>query len=194
MKFALHLPAGLLVSFLSCFPAFLKADEPVSLDKLLTASEFEQSGLNKLTLDELKSLSAFLARFKDLSPTDDGTAIFKAKPGDTLGKESAADAPEPRAIATKSEAANFGAEQVAQINPVVTEKELHSRIEGTLESINGRSVFLLENGQVWQQRIPETIHFSPRLTNPKIVITRGLMGYKMLIIEADRFIYVKRIK
>ena len=95
---------------------------------------------------------------------------------------------------TDKAASSFGAEQVAPVQKVVTDQELHAHIEGTIESFSGRAVFVLDNGQIWQQRNPETVYFTPKLENPEVVITRGLIGYKMLIVEANRVVFVKRIQ
>jgi hypothetical protein len=95
---------------------------------------------------------------------------------------------------TDKAAASFGAEQVAPVTKVVTEQELHAHIEGTIESFSGRAVFVLDNGQIWQQRIPDTVYFSPKLVNPEVIITRGFIGYKMLIVEANRIVFVKRVQ
>jgi hypothetical protein len=69
-----------------------------------------------------------------------------------------------------------------------------SSIEGTIESFSGRAVFVLDNGQIWQQRIPDTVYFSPKLENPEVIITRDIVGYKMLIVPANRIVFVKRIQ
>ena len=55
-------------------------------------------------------------------------------------------------------------------------------------------MFVLDNGQIWQQRMPETVYFTPTLVNPEVIITRGFIGYKMLIVPANRIVFVKRIQ
>ena len=75
-----------------------------------------------------------------------------------------------------------------------TPAALHTRIEGTLDGFSGRAVFVMENGQIWQLRMPQTVSFVRKLTNPEVVITRGTFGYKMLIVPADRVVPVKRLQ
>jgi len=151
--------------------AWAAAPAPASIIHSLTPEEFTQAGLNKLTPEELTFLEAALARHQP------GVAqAAPVKPDEAVVNS------------TDKSAASFGAEQI------VTEQELHARIEGTIESFTGRAVFVLDNGQIWQQRIPDTVYFTPKLVNPEVVITRGFVGYKMLIVPANRIVFVKRIQ
>ena len=89
---------------------------------------------------------------------------------------------------------DFGAEQLSRPKSDETPSELHSRIEGTIQEFSGRAVFVLENGQIWQQRIPQAYYFPHKLVNPEVIITKGLGGYKMAIVAADAVVFVKRIQ
>lgn len=143
----------------------------------LTPEEFTKAGLNKLTPEELTFLEEALARHQQ------GLA------------QAALEAPKEKVVkSTDKAAASFGAEQVTKEKKLVTDQELHAHIEGTIESFTGRAVFVLDNGQIWQLRMPDTIYFTPKLENPEVIITRGLMGYKMVVVEANRVVFVKRIQ
>jgi len=152
--------------------------------RALSAEEFAKSGLNKLTAEELAFLEAALARHR----ASETVVVPAAAP-------TAVSAPTQVVVQSKDKsAAAFGAEQVTPAKRLVTEQELHARIEGTIESFTGRAVFVLDNGQIWQQRMPETVYFTPKLVNPEVVITRSFGGYKMLIVPADRVVFVKRVQ
>lgn len=150
---------------------------PASSIRALTPEEFAKAGLNKLTTEELAFLEEALARHQQ-----GATPATPMAPTETVIKSN------------DKAAASFGAEQVAEVKRVVTEQELHAHIEGTIESFSGRAVFVLDNGQIWQQRIPDTVYFTPKLVNPEVIITRGFIGYKMLIVPANRIVFVKRIQ
>jgi hypothetical protein len=169
---------GLLASlpFLACSASVASAPAQSSFIRALTPDEFARAGLNKFTAEELSFLEAALAQHQ--------RGIVQAAPGKPA---------EAIIQATDKSAAAFGAEQVAEVKRLITEQELHARIEGTLESFLGRAVFVLDNGQIWQQRIPDTVYLTPKLVNPE-VITRGFDGYKMFIMPANRFVFVKRIQ
>lgn len=171
----LALLAGL--PFLAGVVLAAPAPTPSSSIQALTPEEFSRAGLNKLTPEELTFLEEALTRHQQ------GLA------------QAAAVEPKEKVIQSADKAAAaFGAEQVAEVKRVVTEQELHAHIEGTIESFSGRAVFVLDNGQIWQQRNSDTIYFTPKLENPEVIITRGLIGYKMVVVPANRVVFVKRIQ
>ena len=176
MRFVFALLTSL--TFLAFAARATAASEPVSAIQALTPEEFAKAGLNKLTPEELVFLEGALSRHQSGAIT----AATQVAPTEKVVKS------------TDKAAATFGAEQVAPVQKVVTEQELHAHIEGTIESFSGRAVFVLDNGQIWQQRIPDTVFFTPKLENPEVIITRGFVGYKMLIVEANRVVFVKRIQ
>lgn len=147
--------------------------EAPHLATILTPAEFQRAGLQKLSAAELQALEAALAshHFTAASAADAAAARSKVDPART-----------------------FGSEQIVQAAPSSTPKELRSHIEGTLHEFSGRAVFVLENGQIWQQRMPESFYFAQKLVNPEVVITKGFGGYKMTIVPADCVVFVKRIR
>jgi len=74
--------------------------------------------------------------------------------------------------------------------------EIRSRIKGTFKGWKGNTKFVLDNGQVWQQRNQKsTVRWSTKLDNPEIVITKNFFGLDVLtIVEVDKKTKVKRIK
>jgi hypothetical protein len=176
MRFVFALLTSL--TFLACATRGPAAPAPASTLHALTPEEFAKAGLNKLTPEELIFLEEALSRHQA------GASVATAQVAPT----------EKVVKSTDKAASTFGAEQVTPVQKVITEQELHAHIEGTIESFSGRAVFVLDNGQIWQQRIPDTMYFTPKLENPEVIITRGLVGYKMLIVEANRVVFVKRIQ
>ncbi len=165
------------LSFLACAVRAAESSDPAAIIHALTPEEFTKAGLNKLTPEELTFLEEALAHHQQVAV------------------QAAPVAPAEKVVqSTDKAAASFGAEQVTPAQRVVTEQELHAHIEGTIESFSGRAVFVLDNGQIWQQRIPDTVYFTPKLENPEVIITRGFVGYKMLIVPANRIVFVKRIQ
>jgi hypothetical protein len=174
----------LLLTLLLCpfrFIASGAADPaPRSLAQTLSAEEFSRSGLNKLTAEELAYLDAALARRQ---PPSASNPAPKSK------------TPEPRRSSPDAKAADFGAEQVAQAKaPAKDFSELHTQIEGTVQEFSGRAVFVMANGQIWQQRTPTDVYLPKKLVNPNVTLLRGAAGYKMVIDDANVVILVKRIQ
>lgn len=143
----------------------------------LSPEEYAQSGLQKLTRDELTALDAAIRKHLG-SGTSTGNSAFTSSNTTTA-----------ELIST------FGAEEVEQQKITrETVEQIRSRIEGEIDGIYGRAIIALENGQVWQVRMPDKMSFTQKLTHPEVIISRGIFGYKMHILQPDRIIPVRRIK
>lgn len=69
---------------------------------------------------------------------------------------------------------------------------IRSRIAGEFHGWDGKTVFRLENGQTWKQRLPG--HWVHHASSPDVELRKNLLGFWMMrIVEADRAIGVKRI-
>jgi hypothetical protein len=74
----------------------------------------------------------------------------------------------------------------------VEQEGVRTRIVGEFRGWDGDTVFRLENGQVWKQRLPGNWHY--RASSPEVELTKNFMGYWMLrVLEADRAVGVTRI-
>jgi hypothetical protein len=72
-------------------------------------------------------------------------------------------------------------------------KAIQSRYVGEFRGWTGKTVFKLENGQVWQQA--QSGRMAWRATNPMITIKRGFMGSYQLSVEGvNKTVRVKRIE
>ena len=72
--------------------------------------------------------------------------------------------------------------------------ELLTRISGEFTGWSGDTIFRLENGQLWRQRLPGRHKYSGP-PNPEIRISRNFMGfYKMTLVESGKSIGVKPIR
>jgi len=69
--------------------------------------------------------------------------------------------------------------------------ELVSRISGDFSGWDGETVFQLENGQVWRQRLRGRYFYSGS-PQPEVRITRNYLGfYKLTVVETGKSIGVK---
>jgi hypothetical protein len=70
---------------------------------------------------------------------------------------------------------------------------IKTRIAGEFRGWEGETVFRLENGQVWKQRLPG--HWSYRADSPEVELRKNMMGFWVLkVVEADRAVGVTRVK
>lgn len=142
------------------------------MKELMSEQEFNAAGLNKLSAEELKALNNWLLKYT----TDDVPELVEEVPE---LKESvalkAAVAPAPAAA------------------PQPEPEQIISRIQGEFKGWTGKTVFKLENGQVWKQR--RAARYYHKMTNPEVEITKNLMGfYEMKVVETGKRVGVKRIR
>jgi hypothetical protein len=145
--------------FLALLAAVLLMTDPGSvnaqrsfstLEERMTAREFRQAGLDKLSDEELAALNRWirqrsLAEGEVVAPVRDG-----ARSADV-------------------------AEDRRGFNDAGNDEPIRSRIEGTFKGWEGDTVFVLENGMVWQQSEGGT--FRPRtMEDPEVEISQGFLG------------------
>ena len=130
-------------------------------------------------------------------------AAVASSPAPTPAVEtSAAPAPAPETVAASAPSASqvpqtsaeqsFGSERTEEGQSKEL-KEIKSRYVGEFEGWTGKTVFQLENGQVWQQTRSGRMMW--RADSPMITIKRGFMGgYRLSVEGVNKQVYVKRIK
>jgi hypothetical protein len=75
----------------------------------------------------------------------------------------------------------------------IEEEGLRTRIVGEFNGWSGDTVFRLENGQVWKQRLPGRWHY--RAQAPEVELRKNLMGFWMLrVLATDRAVGVTRVE
>jgi len=73
------------------------------------------------------------------------------------------------------------------------EEGIRTRIVGEFRGWSGDTVFRLENGQVWRQRLPGRWFY--RADSPEVVLKKNAVGYWVLrIVAADRGVGVTRLE
>ena len=71
---------------------------------------------------------------------------------------------------------------------------ISARIQGEFKGWKGNTVFRLDNGQVWRQRVGGRYRTRPTLMEPEVIIEKGAFGYYLKVLETDRSIGVKRVR
>ena len=166
-----------------------KADD--SLRAVFTAEEYRRTGLDKLSPEEQAALLQALqqrgitgAEARAATPAPAAAAATAVKPAEKKG--------------LLARMMDFGAEQLpAKKSPVEAEEpEVAAQMTEPFRGLQGGTIFRLDNGQVWQQRIPEVYYMGKSIPNPKVTIRRTRFGYRLLIpaVEPDFAVAVKRIQ
>lgn len=165
---ALHAPIG--------FAA--ENDSFPGLRALMTEQEFEAAGLNTLSAEQLKALDDWLA---------DGSPERPA----SINTEAAAAIEEPDAqVAPQSEIAPKARDSWRDRN----RDDIESRVVDGFTGWRGETVFKLENGQVWRQRLDGRHRYSGE-PNPRVRITRNWLGFfELELIETGHSVGVSRVR
>ncbi|MEP1471254.1 MAG: hypothetical protein ABJK20_08825 [Halieaceae bacterium] len=169
-----------------------------SLSSLMSAEEIAAMGLDKLSPAQQQNLVQWISQNKETSLSVEQAAPQNATPSSnaTAATSTAAAAVSANASATTSVAAT-AATSVEEVDnfgkPAPQPDEMRSRIPGTFTGWAGDSQFVLENGQIWQQRYDTK--WRTELENPEVVITRHMLGlHRMEVVGTGKTVPVKRIK
>jgi len=149
--------AALLVFSLS---GIVLAQSAPTLEERMTGSEFQSTGLDKLSPDELARLNAWLQ--KNSQPA--GVAALPRE------------------------------DRRGFVGDGANRSTIVSRIVGEFRGWDGGTEFVLENGQVWQQK-GSGVLAGVRLTNPTVTIEPALFsGWRLKVEGYNSFIEVRRSK
>jgi hypothetical protein len=147
----------------------VQADDP-SVRDLMAPDDFTLSGLEKLSDEELAHLSAWVERYR--SGTVDGPPPPPKRPSQM----------------TVTERAEYEEQIQAEKN-----FEMAAKVIPAFNGWSGKTVFRLDNGQVWQQRQPGNLRYSEGESS--VVITRNFFGrYVMTHTATGRSIGVRRLR
>jgi len=149
-----------------------------SLEERMTAKDFREAGLDKLSDAELAALNAWIERNVRLA--------------DPVGAGAPAPAQAPAAAGSAATAGTATADsQVGFEN--ARREAFSSSISGTFKGWFGKTKFELENGQVWQQ--VESDRYPMNAENPVVTIEPGTFNSWRLRVEGyNRTTLVKRIR
>ena len=164
---ALHAPIG-----------FAAENDPFpGLRALMTEQEFEAAGLNTLSAAQLKALDDWLA--------DESTE----RPASIAVEAAAIEEPDAQ-VAAQSEIAPKEPDSWRDR----TRDDIESAIVGAFTGWRGETVFELENGQVWRQRL-DGRHRYKGAPNPRVRITRNWLGFfELQLIETGHKVGVARVR
>lgn len=176
------------IAILLCSLVAVAAEESFpGIERLMSDAEFEAAGLRELGPAQRAALDAWLERYSRAlqrgTPPSPAVAATSAATG--------APAPPAPAARVTPAPAEPGAEPARRQRaaPIV------SRIVGDFRGWSGDTVFELENGQIWRQRIAQKRYAYRGPPNPEVRIERNWLGFYMMhLVEADESVGVSRVR
>jgi hypothetical protein len=138
---------------------------------------FRAAGLHKLDAAELDALQRWIDGGAGAEPAAPAVVATPAAPG--------------TAAAPADPAAS--AEPYLSHSPEPAARAVRTRILPPCDGWTGKTVFRMENGEVWQQRHPGRYRHDS--DNCEVVIERNLFGgYRMRLLATDKGVAVKRLQ
>ncbi len=156
-------PLLLVILFSLFLPLHTHAE--IDLKTQMTAEERQKGGLDKLSPEEISFLNEWLN-----------------------GKRTAV-TPATQAPPSESKVAKITRKEAE----AVLNAPIKTSIKGEFTGWTGKTVFYLNNGEVWKQR--RSGFYRKKLESPEVIIKRNFLGfYDMHIVETGRKVGVTRVK
>jgi len=130
----------------------------------MSAAEFNQMGLSKLSDSELARLYQWVKIRESGEPVEDSLTVVKAEQSTSRQR----------------------------IDQPSNNQTITTSIKGAFEGWTGATVFRLSNGQVWRQRLKGRWRY--KTDSPSVEIKKNFMGYYVMRIDDKKSIGVTRIK
>jgi hypothetical protein len=158
------------------------------LKALMTPRQYKSAGLEKLTEEERKALSEWFQFYLDKTGASKVPAGMPAAATAAVAAPSAAAEP-PEARITQE---NFGFPERPEYEKEGA-FELKANVIKPFRGWSGKTVFTLDNGQVWRQRASGKYTYMGDDT--RVVISQNRYGfYNLRLLAADRSVGVTRVK
>lgn len=172
------------------------------IQTLMAPEDFTAAGLDKLTGAEREHLSEWVARYREGAIK--GPVVPGKQRKEAAAAEAAAEAERDSTQVAADDAAPATTDEYPLEYTTQSEKkekkkkkgkakfELRAKVIPEFRGWSGKTVFSLDNGQVWRQRTPGRLRYSKGDSN--IIITQNLLGKFVMEHEATgRAIGVRRI-
>jgi hypothetical protein len=168
----------------------MAADLP-PIDKIMTPEEMSITGLDKLSAEERELLRRWLDRFVQR----DAKFVIKNYKKEREREQKLEQEQKQKRSRTSED------EQIAEPKrqaPVILDDpfiEASIHIVGTFDGWRGKSRFTLSNGEVWEQRKPDSVRRVKPIDNPTVKFKNNLLGFNVMEVPAAKVkIMVKRVK
>jgi hypothetical protein len=147
----------------------------------LTPEERAAAGVADLTPGQREALDRLAGRFAREGALQATTAAVAQAREETKAK-------------IEAEIRQREAERVGRDSDKLAPTTVSARLTGQFKGWNGRTLFRLDNGQVWVQADPSEIYWVPPQEGPPVEIRKaGVNGWKLFVLPNERWVRVKRV-
>lgn len=186
MKMAITQLTVAAVMFQSAFASAGQEGVRPDIKALMNSKQYAAAGIDQLTEAQRAALSAWLYEYVEKT-----SLTLAAEPEVEVLSAQVPAVVNPEPIAKVLDK-NWGFSNPPQQKEEAPEF-LYANVEGNFRGWTGKTVFRLDNGQVWRQR--RSGRFNYRGDARRVVIGKNSWGFfEMRLIEADRSVGVVRVK
>ena len=179
--------------FTLALPVF--GSELPPLEDLMSESEMEVTGVDKLTADERQALREWLEVFVDQDAKFAIRKYAKQRKVEAKAKIEQQNIEETRGEVSLAETVENGEDKVIQEEPRNRFNKNVARMIGDFSGWSGKTLFRLDNGEVWQQRRLDSVRRTKTISKPEVRISKNFMGFYVMEIPAAKVkVPVTRIK
>ncbi len=182
----LYLSSLFFILAFTASPAPAQAPDPaIDLRGLMSEEQFQAMGLDRLSDEQLQALGRWFMDNRD-------EAVESARAQAAAEAEAAAAVAVAAAQAEAAAATEAAQAAAAKPEPEKASDEFSARVQGFV-GWNGKTLFKLDNGQVWRQRMPGTFNYYD--DENQVTFDKNMMGgWKMEHVASGRSVLVEQVR
>ena len=185
--------AFVVTSSMVTFPLGAQASEPGSIEDMMSAEERLKSGVDTLTAEQRQFLSDWLRENYARNPAkvvSSPATVPDTSPQQAASSEATADTIE--AEVDRRVAARL-ADNLASEKKPASDSSFEARLTGNFTGWSGKTVFRLDDGQVWRQR--SAANYRHRSTDMRVKFKKNWMGgWEMTVVSSGKTVLVSKVK
>ena len=184
--------AFVVTSSMMTFPLGAQA-EPGGLKDMMSPEERQKSGVDTLTAEQRQFLSEWLLENYTRNPAKVVSSPATApdtSPQQAASNEATADTIE--AEIDRRVAARLADNRASEKKPA-SDSSFEARLTGNFTGWSGKTVFRLDDGQVWRQR--SAANYRHRGTDVRVKFKKNWMGgWEMTVVSSGKTVLVSKVK
>ena len=184
--------AFVVTSSMMTFPLGAQA-EPGGLKDMMSPEERQKSGVDTLTAEQRQFLSEWLLENYTRNPAKVVSSPATApdtSPQQAASNEATADTIE--AEIDRRVAARLADNRASEKKPA-SDSSFEARLTGNFTGWSGKTVFRLDDGQVWRQR--SAANYRYRGTDMRVKFKKNWMGgWEMTVVSSGKTVLVSKVK
>ena len=185
--------AFVVTSSMMTFSQGVQASEPGGIEDMMSAEERLKSGVDTLTAEQRQFLSDWLRENYARNPAkvvSSPATVPDTSPQQAASSEATADTIE--AEIDRRVAARLADNRASEKKPA-SDSSFEARLTGNFTGWSGKTVFRLDDGQVWRQR--SAANYRHRSTDMRVKFKKNWMGgWEMTVVSSGKTVLVSKVK